>query len=421
MAAALMQQARTAIREGRLVEARRLLRQVVREEPQNHAAWLLLARATPDANLSAQYIERAYLLRPDSPLVQRAQDDLLASDKPAPSGRSFDWRTALLAMGIVMLLGLLAGFVSGGAWEHVFALQNKEVDPLAAAPVESIPEEAETVSQSIPNTAIKMPSDTDSMATAESIEDTNTPAIIATAERPQEIESNHESGEDSQDVGELILEPAAIADPGQALPSVILHGIETETASTNDEDASGTEVGNESTIADAAELEDSAIDTAVDQGDEIAEEKQDLARVEREAVDAENAAADEPISSEPDDGRWIDVNLTTQTLVAYEGETPVLQALVSSGMWQFPTVTGEFRTWMKYESQDMTGYHLGYNYSLEDVPYVMYFFEDYAIHGAYWHNSFGTPMSHGCVNVTPLDAEWLFNWAPLGTVVNVHH
>jgi lipoprotein-anchoring transpeptidase ErfK/SrfK len=117
---------------------------------------------------------------------------------------------------------------------------------------------------------------------------------------------------------------------------------------------------------------------------------------------------------------WIDVDLGTQTLVAYEGDTPVLTSAISSGMAQWPTVTGQFRTWMKHETQDMSGYHLGYNYYLPDVPYVMYFFQDYAIHGAYWHNNFGTPMSHGCVNMNPADAGWLFAWAPLGTLVNVH-
>ena len=79
MAAALMQQARIAIREGRLVDARRLLRQVIHEEPKNHAAWLLLARTTPDKKLASQYIARAHLLQPDSPLVQRALDDLVAN------------------------------------------------------------------------------------------------------------------------------------------------------------------------------------------------------------------------------------------------------------------------------------------------------------------------------------------------------
>jgi lipoprotein-anchoring transpeptidase ErfK/SrfK len=119
--------------------------------------------------------------------------------------------------------------------------------------------------------------------------------------------------------------------------------------------------------------------------------------------------------------RWINVNLTTQTLVAYEGDNPVFTTLVSSGLFQWPTVTGQYRTYMKYESQTMNGYLLGYDYYLTDVPYVMYFFEDYAIHGAYWHNNFGTPMSHGCVNVSPTDAGWLFNWAPVGTLVNIHY
>lgn len=117
--------------------------------------------------------------------------------------------------------------------------------------------------------------------------------------------------------------------------------------------------------------------------------------------------------------RWIAVNLSTQTLVAYEGDTPVFETLISSGLPQWPTVTGQYRTYMKYEAQTMNGYLLGYDYYLPDVPYVMYFYEDYAIHGTYWHANFGTPMSHGCVNVSTPDAGWLFNWAPVGTVVNV--
>jgi lipoprotein-anchoring transpeptidase ErfK/SrfK len=117
--------------------------------------------------------------------------------------------------------------------------------------------------------------------------------------------------------------------------------------------------------------------------------------------------------------RWINVNLSTQTLVAYEGDVPVFETLVSSGLPQWPTVTGQFRTYAKYESQTMNGYLLGYDYYLPDVPYVMYFYNDYAIHGTYWHSNFGTPMSHGCVNVSTPDAGWLFGWAPMGTVVNV--
>lgn len=121
------------------------------------------------------------------------------------------------------------------------------------------------------------------------------------------------------------------------------------------------------------------------------------------------------------DENWIDVDLTTQTLNAYEGSELVYTTKISSGTNENPTVTGMFRVWLRFESQTMDGSRLGYDYYLENVPYVMYFFEDYALHGAYWHNNFGYQMSHGCVNLSPSDAGWLYNWSAYGTVVNVHH
>lgn len=90
-------------------------------------------------------------------------------------------------------------------------------------------------------------------------------------------------------------------------------------------------------------------------------------------------------------------------------------------MYQYPTVTGQFRIYYRLPEQDMNGYLLGYDYYVEDVPYVQYFYEDYALHGAYWHNNFGIPMSHGCVNLSPIDAQWLYNFTDVGTLVNVHY
>ena len=119
--------------------------------------------------------------------------------------------------------------------------------------------------------------------------------------------------------------------------------------------------------------------------------------------------------------RWIDVNLSTQTLVAYEGDRAVFNTRVSSGTWRYPTVTGQFRVWLRYTAQTMDGRRLGYDYYLPNVPYVMYFYRDYALHGTYWHNNFGTPMSHGCVNLPTPAAEWIFNWSSIGTLVNVHY
>lgn len=114
---------------------------------------------------------------------------------------------------------------------------------------------------------------------------------------------------------------------------------------------------------------------------------------------------------------WIDVNLSQQMLYAYAGDTVVNSFLVSTGVWQTPTVTGKYKIWIKERVQDMSGP----DYYLPNVPYVMYFYKDYGIHGTYWHNNFGTPMSHGCVNMRIPDAEWLYNFAYEGTVVNVHY
>ena len=115
--------------------------------------------------------------------------------------------------------------------------------------------------------------------------------------------------------------------------------------------------------------------------------------------------------------RWIDVDLSQQMLYAYEGNTIVASFLVSTGVPQFPTVTGQYHIYIKLVSTLMAGD----GYYLPDVPYTMYFYKGYGIHGTYWHNNFGHPMSHGCVNMYTPDAEWMFYWASVGTLVNVHY
>ena len=115
--------------------------------------------------------------------------------------------------------------------------------------------------------------------------------------------------------------------------------------------------------------------------------------------------------------RWIDVDLTHQMTYAYEGNTIVNSFLVSTGTWQYPTVTGQYHIYVKYRYTDMSGP----GYYLPNVPYTMYFYEGYALHGTYWHSNFGHPMSHGCVNLSIPDAGWLYNWASVGTLVNVHY
>ena len=115
--------------------------------------------------------------------------------------------------------------------------------------------------------------------------------------------------------------------------------------------------------------------------------------------------------------RWIDVSLSKQRLYAYEGNTIVRSFLVSTGVSQFPTVTGQYHIYVKFRYADMHGA----DYFLPNVPYTMYFYKSYGIHGTYWHHNFGHPMSHGCVNMYTPDAEWVYNWASVGTLVNVHY
>ena len=112
---------------------------------------------------------------------------------------------------------------------------------------------------------------------------------------------------------------------------------------------------------------------------------------------------------------WILVDLATQTVVAMEGSQMVRSFVVSTGTYRYPTVTGTYRIWTKLRYDDMSGP----GYYLKDVPYVMYFHKGYGLHGTYWHSTFGTPMSHGCVNLTVADSAWLFDFAQVGTVVDV--
>ncbi|HNS97556.1 MAG TPA: L,D-transpeptidase [Polyangiaceae bacterium] len=121
--------------------------------------------------------------------------------------------------------------------------------------------------------------------------------------------------------------------------------------------------------------------------------------------------------------RWIDINLSTQTLVAFEGDTPVFATMVSTGKkgqtkkTDHSTVKGTFRVREKHVAATMDGDGAAPGegpYSIQDVPYVLYFERSYAVHAAFWHNNFGTRMSHGCVNMAPADAKRIFFWsAPL--------
>jgi hypothetical protein len=139
--------------------------------------------------------------------------------------------------------------------------------------------------------------------------------------------------------------------------------------------------------------------------------------------------------------KWIDINVTKQVLVAYEGKTAVYATLISSGEAGLgdsdkttATKRGIFRIHTKWISSTMDSDVVGEEFELRDVPYVQYFEGGYALHGAYWHDGFGRPKSHGCINLSPEDARRLFFWtepavpmawhearrALTGTIVFIH-
>jgi lipoprotein-anchoring transpeptidase ErfK/SrfK len=141
-----------------------------------------------------------------------------------------------------------------------------------------------------------------------------------------------------------------------------------------------------------------------------------------------NLAAKEPVINvlgEASGAKRIDVDLSTQTLTAYQGDSVFLKTLVSTGKWG-RTPTGQFSIWTKFRATRMSGGSGNDYYNLPNVPFVMYFYNHqiakgrgYSLHGTYWHNNFGHPMSHGCVNLPTEDAQWFYQWAEIGTPVLV--
>lgn len=138
--------------------------------------------------------------------------------------------------------------------------------------------------------------------------------------------------------------------------------------------------------------------------------------VPREIADA---PSDNVVLGDSTSDKHIYIDLSAQRLYAKEGDRIIYEFLISSGKWG-RTPTGDFMTWIKLRSTRMSGgsTKLGTYYNLPNVPYTMYFYNSavpkwrgYGVHGAYWHNNFGHPMSHGCINMKPEEAGILYAWA----------
>ncbi len=148
--------------------------------------------------------------------------------------------------------------------------------------------------------------------------------------------------------------------------------------------------------------------TAIFEGDIIDYPKTSLAQLPMQPADTQVLGTTTPTGEE----KWIEVSLDQQKVRAWEGNKLVMEFPISSGRWA-PTPEGTFTIWYKTRFQSMIGGNkdLGTYYNLPNVPYNMFFYQGFALHGAYWHNNFGHPMSHGCVNEPLANAKEIFDWA----------
>jgi len=147
-----------------------------------------------------------------------------------------------------------------------------------------------------------------------------------------------------------------------------------------------------------------------------------LAAAPASAVSTVAAVAPTPApfeSTDPDripiPRHWVRVDLSEQTLTAYEGRVAVKTFVVSTGDADHPTLKGRYRVKAKWEKIDV----IGRDYYFHDVPYFIKYSGPYAIHAATWHDDFGTPVSHGCVNMRVEDAKWVFEFLGVGDIVEI--
>jgi len=110
-------------------------------------------------------------------------------------------------------------------------------------------------------------------------------------------------------------------------------------------------------------------------------------------------------------GYWIWIDLQEQVLVLFDDRKMVFATLVSTGLSDTPTPKGEYKIFKQKKIHTMTGGKKDDFYYLQDVPWVMYFKPRYAIHGTYWHDSFGNKTSHGCINLSLSDSKWVYEWS----------
>lgn len=188
--------------------------------------------------------------------------------------------------------------------------------------------------------------------------------------------------------------------------------------------------GRDQVVVDRDDGSSSTLVTGVN-GIDVEGKSEIAVQVTNSLLEAKGIEVDLPINTSPyktvtagNYAKWIEVDVTNKQMYAYEKTNLVKSFFISSGAPATPTVLGQYKVQYKLVQQDMRGQNVdGSNYFQPHVPWVLYFFEGYAIHGNYWRplSWFGrVNSSHGCVGVTVADGEWIYNWAPVGTVIIIH-
>jgi lipoprotein-anchoring transpeptidase ErfK/SrfK len=388
-----LQNAREALRDGDRNSARRWAEQAAKLAPQLEDPWLILAAvASPKASVA--FIERALQINPDSPRARKGMQWALRRLQEVPPGSGGEARSEQkkieettqqtkavkrsarsappkkkprrVAFYPILFLVLGCVVVLAAAW-------TASTSPVLASILGGTSQASEAEHPQVwARVEIAKPAQTSGLAAEVAEVEPTLPVPSPTFPPPT-------------------LEPTT-APPTATLEAPVQSDSEVEPAITPE--ATSTPAG--SLVMDF--VEDTPVPTA---------------------GPTEESAPAKPQDPPPvgNGEHWIEVNLTQQRVYAWEGDALANSFLVSTGTWATPTVTGTFHIWNKTRIQDMSGP----GYYLPDVPFVMYFYKDYGFHGTYWHNNFGTPMSHGCVNLTIPDSEWLYNWASYGTTVKVHY
>lgn len=370
-----LQNAREALRDGDRSMARRWAEQAAKLAPQLEDPWLILA-AVANPRASVTFIERALKINPDSPRARKGMQWALNRLQETPSARAEPDETTKQVKAVkrsappkkarrlvypILLLALGCVVLMVAAW-------TASTSPVLASILLN--------STSQPNEVAH-------------------PQVWARVE----IAKPTQRSEPAPVVADIVSTPVV-------LPTPTLQPTLEPTTEPSLEAATATLEPNPTTTPEA---------TSTPAGSLVMDIVQDTPEPTAQPTDANVPQPQDPPVGNGE--RWIEVNLTQQRVYAWEGTVLMNSFLASTGTWAYPTVTGTFSIWNKTRIQDMSGP----GYYLPDVPYVMYFYKDYGIHGTYWHNNFGTPMSHGCVNLTIPDAEWLYNWASYGTTVKVHY